>query len=213
MPVTTEHARQLIARNAELARRMGDLAIEAANVATALASRGTPAPEPFVQELAEAGRLFTVLRAEVFAAASSLSLPLPALETVDCTSKLDTMLAALLASVEAAERRAAIAAARAAAVEVLERVSRLAHRETPEFEPLRACQETARKLRMAIAETAETTEIDAEAIAPFAALLEFIDSQHRLDDQEWGALQEAVSDAFGLPLATAAGRGRLVGVS
>jgi hypothetical protein len=66
---------------------------------------------------------------------------------------------------------------------------------------------------MAIAETAETTEIDAEAIAPFAALLEFIDSHHRLDDEEWGALQEAVSDAFGLPLATAAGRGRLVGVS
>lgn len=189
---------------------MGDLAIDAANVATALASRGAPAPDAFVQDLTEAGRLFADLRGEAFAAASALELPLPPLETVDSTSKLETMLGALLATVEAAERQAAIAAARAAALGVLDRVARLTHRETPDFEPLRVCQEAARKVRIAVAESPDP---DAEAIKPFAALLEFIDSYRNLDDDQWGGLQETVSAAFGLPLATAAGRGRLVDVS
>lgn len=205
-PVTSDHARRLLARNAELARRMGDLALDAADVATALASRGGPAPEAFVLSLTEVGRLFTDLRAEAFAAAAALELPLPPLQTVDSTTKLETMLGALLATVEAAERQAA----RAAALGVLDRVARLTHRETPDFEPLRVCQETARKVRIAVA---DSPQVDAEAIAPFAALLEFIDSYRNLDDDQWGGLQETVSAAFGLPLATAAGRGRLVDVS
>jgi hypothetical protein len=206
MPLTTEHARELISRNAALARWMGDLAIDAANVASALASRGTPAPEAFVHGLAETGRLFTALRTETFAAASSLGLPLPLLNTVDSTSDLETMLGALLKSVEVAGRQAAIATGQAAALHVLDRVALLAHRDDCDFEPLRTCQERARELRAAIA---ETTEIDALAITPFAALLHFIDSQQNLDDEQWGALQDTVTGAFGQSLAMAAGRGRL----
>jgi hypothetical protein len=207
MPVTAEHARTLIARCVELARRMGDLAIDAANAATALASRGAPAPADFVDNLSAAGRLFEALRADAFAAATSLELPLPALETVDCTSKLETMLAALLATVETAERQAAVATQSAVAAEVLDRIARLTHRESAAFEPLHACQETAAKLRRMLAERAE---IDPALIAPFSALLQFVDSHDGLDDDHWGALQESVSAAFGVPLATAAGRGRLV---
>jgi hypothetical protein len=50
---------------------MGDLAIEASNVATALACTRT-APDAFVRDVTEVGRLFNALRAETFAAASCL---------------------------------------------------------------------------------------------------------------------------------------------
>jgi hypothetical protein len=210
MHLTTDHVRELISRNAALARLMGDLAIDAANVASALASRGAPASEAFFHGLGEASRLFAALRTETFAAAASLDLPLPPLNRVDSTSDLEAMLEALLKSVEATECRAVIPAAHAAVLQTLDRVALLGHRDHSDFEPLRACREQARELRAAIA---ETTEVDAIAIKPFAALVRFIDSQQNLEDEQWGELQATVTAAFGSSLAMAAGRGRLVSAS
>jgi hypothetical protein len=207
MPLRTDDAQKLISMNKALLRRMGDLAIDAATVATALASRGAPAPESFVHDVAEVGCLFTALRAETFAAASSLDLPLPPLDAVNSAIDLEAMLDALLTSVGAAERRAAIAAERAAALNVLERVALLTHADDADFEPLRTCQQRGRTLRAALEPTAEP---DVAAVAPFAALLHFIGSHHVLDDEQWGVLQETVRGAFGAQLAMAAGRGRLL---
>src|SRR5207248_2295128 len=53
------------------------------------------------------------------------------------------------------------------------------------------------------------TDVDADAIAPFAELLSLFDGQQDLDDEQWGALEDAVAAAFGCPLAVAATRGKL----
>jgi hypothetical protein len=204
MPLTKAQVQELIGRNVALARCLGDLAIQAANVATALASKGAPAPEAFMRDLAEGGRLFSALRTEIFAAASSLDLPLPPLATVSSTSDLEAMLGALLTTVEGAEGEAATA------LNILDRVALLTHRDDRDFEPLRACQEQACKLRGAIE---KTPELDVAATAPFIALLDLIHSHQHLNDEQWGALQDKVSGAFGPLLAMAAGRGRLVSAS
>lgn len=209
MPLRTDDAQKLISRNEALRRRMGDLAIDAATVATALASRGAPAPEAFVHDVAEVGSLFTALRAETFAAASSLGLPLPPLDTVNSAADLETMLGALVTSIAAAERQAAIAARCASALNALDRVALLTYADNADFEPLQTCQQRARELRTAL-EQQQTAEPDIAAIAPFAALLHFIGSHHDLDDEQWGALQETLTGAFGAQLAMAAGRGRLL---
>ena len=199
---------KLIDANDALLRRMAELGIEAANVAAALTSRGAPAPDAFVQELADLGRLFAALRSEAFEAAACLTLPLPPLETVKCAADLKTMLGALRISVLAAERQANVTAARESALNILDRIALLAHVDHGLFEPLQACQEQARRLRAVLEQ--QSREPDVEATTRFAELLTFIDRHRDLDDQKWGVLQQSITDAFGAPLAMAAGRGRLV---
>jgi len=143
----SEDVQKLIDDNDVLLRRMADLGIEAANVATALTSRGAPAGETFLQELAEVGRLFAALRREAFAAASCLPLPLPPLDAVSSAADLKAMLDALCATVKAAERQAEVVAARELALSILGRVAGLAHVDHARFEPLQLCQERARTLR------------------------------------------------------------------
>jgi hypothetical protein len=198
---------KLIDDNDALLRRMAELGIETANVATALTSRGAPAPETILQELAELGRLFAALRSEAFAAASRLALPLPPLEAVSSAADLKAMLEALYVSVKAAERQAEVVVARESALNTLGRVALLAHVDHARFEPLQMCQEQACKLRSALEQ--QTGEPDRAAMTPFAELLTFIDSARDLDDEKWSMLHDSITGAFGAPLAMAAGRGRL----
>jgi hypothetical protein len=201
---------RLIRSNEALLRRIGDLGVEAANIGTAMVATGTPAPGAFIYEIAETGRIFTALRSESFAAASSLGLPLPPLETVGSADDLKMMLDALFMSVDALERQAHIADARESAVNVLDRVGMLIHVDHAEFEPLQLCQEQASKLRRAVEQQQQSTEPGAEAIAPFATLLRFVDTHQDLDDDKWASLHDSISGAFDKRLAMAAGRGRLV---
>jgi hypothetical protein len=208
MLLSTHDVQELVRSNEGLLRRMAELGLHAANVATALVSAGAPAPDAFVQDIADVGRLFVALRTEAFAAASSVGLPLPPLETVNSAQDLSRMLGALLTTVGAIERREAIGHARESALNVLDRVAMLAHVDQREFDPLRLCQERARQLRAVLEQ--QSSEPDAPTLAPFVALLHFIDAHQQLDDDKWGALQETVTSAFGTALAMAAGRGRLV---
>lgn len=208
MMLKSHDVQKLIDDNDALLHRMAELGIEIAHVATALTSRGAPAPETFLQEVAELGRAFAALRSEAFAAASRLPLPLPSLEAVSSAADLKAILEALYVSVKAGERQAEIAAARESALNILGRVAVLAHVDHARFEPLQMCQEQARKLRSALEQ--QTGELDRAAITPFAELLTFIDSARDLDDQKWSVLHDSIADAFGTSLAMAAGRGRLV---
>ena len=144
-------------------------------------------------------------------AASSAGLPVPPLETVNSAKDLDRMLGALLTTVGAVARQADIGHARESALSILDRVAMLAHVDQRGFEPLRLCQEQARRLRPVLEQ--QSSEPDAGTMAPFVALLHFIDAYHQLDDDKWGALQDTVTGAFGAALAMAAGRGRLVATS
>lgn len=208
MTLKSQDIQKLVDDNDVLLRRMAELGIEAANVATALTSRGAPAGEAFVQELAELGRLFAALRSEAFEAASCLPLPLPPIDAVSSAADLKAMLGALCVTVKAAERQADAVAARESALNLLGRVAVLAHVDHARFEPLQLCQEEARKLRSALEQ--RTAEPDPVALTGFAELLMFIDSARELDDQKWSVLHDSISGVFGAPLAMAAGRGRLV---
>lgn len=208
MTLKSQDIQKLVDDNDVLLRRMAELGIEAANVATALTSRGAPAGEAFVQELAELGRLFAALRSEAFEAASCLPLPLPPIDAVSSAADLKAMLGALCVTVKAAERQADAVAARESALNLLGRVAVLAHVDHARFEPLQLCQEEARKLRSALEQ--RTAEPDPVAMTRFAELLTFIDSARELDDQKWSVLHDSISGVFGAPLAMAAGRGRLV---
>lgn len=203
--VTAERARDLLRKNADLATWMAELGARGSAAAIALTGAGTPPPDDLIQELAEAGREFIALRAEVFALAGALGLTTPSAGAIDSTKRLDAMLRLLLEGLEAA-RRTTPSRAQGDALAVLDRVMALAHRDDPGFAALLACQARAAALR---AKLKTATDVDADAIAPFAGLLSLIDGQQDLDDEQWGALEDAVAAAFGRPLAVAATRGKL----
>jgi hypothetical protein len=110
----------------------------------------------------------------------------------------------------ALERRAHLAAARESALNVLDRAAMLIHVAHAAFEPLQLCQQQAKNVREAME---QSTEPSAEAIGPFAILLHFIDGHRDLNDEEWGAVHDSASGAFGKAVAMAAGRGRLIDAS
>jgi hypothetical protein len=207
MPVTIHDIQQLLSTNEALLRRMADLGIKAANVGTSLVTNGTPAPEIFVHELAEIGRVFAALRRESLEAAASLGLPLPSEGSVNSATVLKEMLEALVMAADALERHARVAAARQSALKLLEEVAMLVHVDHAAFEPLELCQQQAKNVRAAVEQSSEPS---AEAIAPFGTLLHFINSHRDLDDEEWGAAHDSISGTFGKSLALAAGRGRLL---
>ena len=204
--VTAERARDLLRKNADLATWMAELGARGSAAAIALTGAGTPPPDDLIQELAEAGREFIALRGEVFALAAALRLTTPSAEAIDSTKRLDAMLRLLLEGLEATERRTTRSHAEGDALAVLDRVMALAHRDDPGFAALLACQARAAALR---AKLKSATHVDADAIAPFAELLSLFDGQQDLDDEQWGALEDAVAAAFGRPLAVAATRGKL----
>jgi hypothetical protein len=204
--VTAGRVRDLLRKNADLATWMAELGARGSAAALALTGAGTAPPDDLIQELAEAGREFIALRAEVFAVAAAFGLTTPADAAIDSTKRLDAMLRLLLEGLEAAERRPTPSRAPGNAQAALDRVMALVHRDDPGFAALLACQARAAALR---AKLKTAADVDADAIAPFAGLLSLIDGQQDLDDEQWGALEDAVAVAFGRPLAVAATRGKL----
>ncbi len=207
IPLTADRARELLRKNATLTTRLAELGARGTAAAAALARPGTPPSDDLVHALGDAGREFTALRAEVFAAAATLGVKTPAVETIDSTKRLEAMLRLLLDGLEQAERQAAAARARAVALAILDRVAALNHRDDPGFAALAACHKRAVDARTTVSTAAD---IGPDAIAPFQALLTLIDGQQQLDDDHWGKLEDAVATAFGRSLAVAASRGNLV---
>jgi hypothetical protein len=206
-PASAEKARELLRKNADLATWMAALGARGATAAAGLTRGGTPPPDDLVQDLGEAGREFAALRAEVFATATACGIKTPATAAIDSTKRLEAMLRLLLDGLEQAERLAGQARARAATKAVLERVLALTHRDDPAFAALAGCQARASDLSAKL-ETA--AEVGADALVPFTALLTLTDGQQKnLDDEKWGALEDAVATAFGRSLAVAASRGKL----
>jgi hypothetical protein len=205
-PLSAAKARELLRKNADLATWLAALGARGSAAAADLRGGGPPPPDDLIQDLGDAAREFAALRAEVFDAAAALGVRTPTTETVDSTRRLDSMLRVLLEGLETAERQATQARARAEAAASLQRIAALTHHDDPGFAALVACQAGAAELSAALAKNAD---VDAGAVAPFAALLTLIDGQQDLDDDRWGALEDAVATAFGRPLAVAASRGKL----
>ena len=210
MPPTTtpsaEAARELLRKNATLTKRLRELGARGTAAAAALTRPGTPPSDDLVQALGEASKEFLALRGEVFAAAATLGLQTPAMETINSTRRLDAMLKLLLEGLEEAEKQAQAAAALAKTVAVLDRIASLGHREDPSFSALAACQSRAADVRAALASTGK---VDGASAAPFVSLLVLMDGQKNVDDETWGAHEDAVAAAFGRALAVAATRGKL----
>lgn len=117
---------------------------------------------------------------------------------------------------EAIDRQAALHA-RQQALAVLERVQRLRHRDEPRFPPLEVAQALARQLQDAIADVqwpASHPELEAlaEGRHPLAYLLEFAERAADLDDSRWEFLHDALTEAFGRPLAVAVARSKVLAV-
>jgi hypothetical protein len=213
-PPTIERGRDLLSRNAALASRLNSLGAWGSATAASLARTGTPPPDAFVHELGEACRAFAALRAEVLAAAGAAGATVPPADTLGSTGHLEGVLRALIDGLQQEERRAALTQARARTRAVLDRVDALVHRDDPGFSGLVLCQKRAGELR-AVLDAPPGADLDGEraatieATAPFTALLTLLDGARGVDDEQWAALTDAVADAFGRPLAAAAGRGRL----
>ena len=207
IPPSAETVRELLRKTATLTTRLAQLGAQGTAAAAALAKPGAPPPDELVHALDDATREFDALRTEVFAAASALGLQMPAVEAIDSTKRLDAMVKLLLAGLETAERQAEPAWDLAETVAVLDRIAALKHREDPGFSALAACQSRAADVRSALAASGTP---DPAATAPFASLLTLIDGQQNVDDEHWGALEDAVAAAFGRPLAVAASRGKIV---
>jgi hypothetical protein len=204
---SAEAARELLRKNAALTKRLAELGSRGTAAAAALAKPGAPPPDELVHALGAAGEEFAALRDEVFATATALGLQTPARETVDSTRRLESMLKLLLEGLEKAESQAAAAAELTHAVGVLNRIASLAHRDDPAFSALASCQSRAADVRAALATGAP---LDPAATAPFTSLLLLMDGEGKLNDEQWGALEDAVATAFGRALAVAASRGKLV---
>src|SRR5208337_3045322 len=102
-----------------------------------------------------------------------------------------------------------------AACGALERVLSITHVDGVEFVPLLQCQDEARELRSSIAETAwPNIHPDADALAQgqhiFSEFVKLVNFHDRLEDEEWGRLQNLVNHSLGKPLGFAASRGKLI---
>jgi hypothetical protein len=123
----------------------------------------------------------------------------------------------LLAAIDAEEERVRQAAweqAREAAMAILDRVAGLIHRDDSGFAVLADCQAKAREMRIALStqppdDLASETVLVHGRVRPFAELVFLVDGWDVLDDDRCAALQDAISQTFGRPLALAAVRGKL----
>lgn len=123
-------------------------------------------------------------------------------------------LEALLEAAQGTLERQAAERARQQALAVLERVQHMRHRDHAPFPPLEQCRVLAGGLRDALSSLeSPTTHAElgplAEGRHPLAYLVEFAEDQSGLDDARWEFLHDALSQAFGRPLAVAAARGKL----
>ncbi|MBI4636651.1 MAG: hypothetical protein HY727_09925 [Candidatus Rokubacteria bacterium] len=211
--MTRSHT-DLLRQLAALGERFSHLGGEVAEAARELAEAGTPPPETLVDALAACREEFEGLRAQVAEVATEWRIGQP--ETTDgiaCLSDLLPVLRAVGEAVEAEERRAALESVRQGAFKILDRVLGVEHRDDPGFPPLALCQAKARELRQTVVESPgqdverETNTI-ADGIRVFADFLTMVDGG-TIDDERWGGLEDAVTQAFGRQLAVAVSRGKL----
>jgi len=176
-----------------------------------LETSGRPLPQELLRELAISAEGFEEVKMEALKLSESVA-GLP--ETSELGSIRD--LRSLMQSMaEAIEKQAAQKELQQAASGVLDKVLSITHVDGIEFAPLLQCQDKARELRSSIAETAwPNIHPDADALARgqhvFAEFVKLVSSYDRLDDEEWGRLQEVVNQSLGKPLGLAASRGKLI---
>ena len=206
---THEHLGQrLTALRADFAA----LGTRAADAATALAAR-LPPPPALLDELSAARDAFTELRDAVLEHAGTLALVLDG-ERLATLRDLEPVLAAIGAAEARQVQQHAWEQARESALVVLDHVMELIHREDAGFGPLAECQARARELHGALSSSApdhieHETVMTSGKLRPFSELLALVDGWNVLDDDRCAFLQDALTEAFGRPLALAALRGKL----
>jgi hypothetical protein len=176
-----------------------------------LESVGRPLPQELLPEIANSADRFEEIKMETLKLSESLA-GLPQNSELgsirDLRSFMDSM-------AEVIEKQAAHRELQQAASGVLDKVLSITHVDGVEFAPLLECQEKARELRRSIAETAwPNIHPDVEALAQgqhvFSEFVKLVSLHDRLDDEEWGRLQEIVNQSLGKPLGFAASRGKLI---
>jgi hypothetical protein len=203
-----DFGRRLSALRADFAA----LGTRAADAASALAAK-LPPPPALLDELSAARDAFAELRDAMVDHASELALVLDG-EHLSTLRDLEPVLAAIGAAEDRQVQRRAWEEARESALVVLDRVMELIHREDASFGALAACQARARELHGALsastpADLAHETVMMTGILRPFTELLALVEAWNVLDDDRCAFLQDAVTQAFGRPLALAALRGKL----
>jgi hypothetical protein len=188
------------------------LGTRAADAASALAAK-LPPPPALLDELTGADEAFTELREAMLQHAGSLALDVDT-ERVGTLRDLEEVLTAIAAAEERQVQVHEWEEARDSVLQVLDQVMALVHREDRMFGALADCQARARELHGELAALAaedlerETAEMSGKA-RPFRDLLALVDGWNVLDDDRCAFLQDALTQAFGRPLALAALRGKL----
>lgn len=195
----------LLEASARLAGRLGASAGR-------LGSPGVPIPDEDLAALASWRRDFSELGARVRRHAEALGVTDPLPDTFDSLRDVADLLDELT---EVEVVRGDCDAVRGDALEVLDRVLSLTHRRDPGFAPLQDCLRRVRAIRGAIAD-APWSQLPAQTEAlvtgehALVQLLTLIEERERLSDRDWAWLHQAVGEALGKPIASAASRALLV---
>ena len=172
---------------------------------------GRPVSQELLRELANSTEQFEEIKREVLNVSESVA-RLP--EASELGSIKDLRLCMESVS-DVIEKQTAHRNIQQAASGVLDQVLSITHVDGVQFPPLLQCQEKARELRRSIAETAwPNIHPDADALARgqhiFSEFVKLVSFHDRLEDEEWGRLQDLVNHSLGKPLGLAACRGKLI---
>src|SRR2546426_597128 len=197
-----------------LSERFSGLAETLAQTAGQLQGAGTLPAESLLDEIAKVRTDFVDVRQRVLEAARSLSINAPGMSEIDSLKALGPVLETVVQALAAQEKRAALAEARTQVMAVLDRVLTVSHVGSPNFGALVQCQAKAREIRQAALDPkafdGENAPAFLEGTPSFAALLSMIEGREALDDENFAALEDTVTQSFGRTLAVAATRGKLV---
>jgi len=197
---------------AALTGRFADLGAKLSDAARELQDGGAPPPDDLVQHLEQLREQSAQLRGEVTAAAEAVGVPAPA--NLESVGGLEPVLRAIAGALEAQRRREALENARKAVIEVLDTVLGVRHLDEERFQPLVDCQAQARDLHTAVLALNESNLHRAQELTgrvrAFSDFLTMLETNGRVDDERFAALEASVSKAFGRPLAVAAARRRLL---
>jgi hypothetical protein len=195
----------------DLALSFKVLAMRLPEAGELLESLGRPVPQELLQELANSAEQFEEIKREVLKLSESVA-GLPQTSELGSIRDLRSFMEILS---DVIEEQTAHRNIQQAASGVLEKVLSITHVDGVEFAPLLQCQEKARELRSSIAETAwPDIHPDADALARgqhiFSEFVKLVSFHDRLEDEEWGRLQDLVNHSLGKPLGVAASRGKLI---
>jgi hypothetical protein len=200
-------ARELTA----LTQRFADLGAKLGDAARALEEAGAPPADVLVVDLAGARSKFIELRSDVLNAADAASVP-PRGEPESLT-ELEPLLGAIATALRLQAKTAEFEQTRQEVVATLDRVLDIVHRDDRAFPSLVGCHDKARVLREQALGLSDPDAPEAQKLAAnaqtFGDLLSMVENRDAIDDERYGQLEEAVSRAFGRPLAVAVARGRL----